>query len=167
MIKHEVVAYMYQTINGEELKLGYKFTKFTNTGKLSKSDDYYDLALKNPDLKQAAENEIKKYIDLQAQTKADMQRALELRDIINTSDFNGELVTIKQKISHSDWYDGNGTGHMRSRYNYKVPASVEKEALELSAIRKKHQGNDAFNFAATNYMRIVEREADHENDLLH
>ncbi|MGX7126586.1 hypothetical protein [Enterococcus viikkiensis] len=165
MIKHQVVAYTNEKIEvgGELRKLGYTFEKFTDKGKLSKSDDNYYLIETYPELKEAAEIEIAKYIELAEQTESDMKRALELKEIIDNADFDGELVTIKHKVSKSKWYEGNGVGNMRSRYDVKVPASVEKEARELQAIRKKHQGNDAFSFVRTAYKTITVRDADHDN----
>ena len=165
MIKHTVKANSNKTveINGDVHVLAYTFDTFTNSGKLSKSDKNFYLIEKMPELKERAESEIAKYIELMEQTKEDMKRALELKEIINQANFEGELVAIKHKVSKSNWYDGNGVGNMRSRYNTCVPVSVEKEALELQAIRKKHQGNDLFDFVKTAYITIEKREADHDN----
>ena len=129
-------------------------------------DDYIEFTKRlseYPFLKERAESEIAKYIELMEQTKEDMKRALELKEIINQANFEGELVVIKHRVSKSNWYDGNGVGNMRSRYNTCVPKSVEQEALELQAIRKKHQGNELFDFVKTAYITIEKREADHDN----
>lgn len=165
MIKHKVTANSNQTmtIDGEEHVLAYQFDTFTNAGKLSKSDSNYHLIATMPELKERAEVEIAKYIELVAQTENDMKRALELKEIIANADSSGELSVIKHRVSKSKWYEGNGIGNMRSRYNTCVPASVKKEALELQAIRKKHQGNEQFDFVATSYQTIEVREADHDN----
>ena len=165
MIKHTVKANSNKTveINGDVHVLAYTFDTFTNNGKLSKSDKNFYLIEQMPELKERAESEIAKYIELVEQTKEDMKRALELKEIINQANFEGELVVIKHRVSKSNWYDGNGVGNMRSRYNTCVPVSVEKEALELQAIRKKHQGNDLFDFVKTAYITIEKREADHDN----
>ena len=165
MIKHTVKANSNKTveINGDVHVLAYTFDTFTNNGKLSKSDKNFYLIEQMPELKERAESEIARYIELMEQTKEDMKRALELKEIINQANFEGELVVIKHRVSKSAWYDGNGVGNMRSRYNTCVPVSVEQEALELQAIRKKHQGNELFDFVKTAYITIEKREADHDN----
>lgn len=139
MIKHTVKANSNKTveINGDVHVLAYTFDSFTNNGKLSKSDKNFYLIEQMPELKERAESEIARYIELMEQTKEDMKRALELKELINQANFEGELVVIKHRVSKSNWYDGNGVGNMRSRYNTCVPKSVEQEALELQAIRKK------------------------------
>ena len=165
MIKHTVKANSNKKveINGDVHVLAYTFDTFTNNGKLSKSDKNFYLIEQMPELKERAESEIARYIELMEQTKEDMKRALELKEIINQANFEGELVVIKHRVSKSNWYDGSGVGNMRSRYNTCVPKSVEQEALELQAIRKKHQGNELFDFVATSYITIEVREADHDN----
>ena len=165
MIKHTVKANSNQTmtIDGEDHVLAYNFDTFTNAGKLSKSDSNYYLIATMPELKERAEAEIAKYIELVAQTKEDMERALELKNIIDNADFDSKLATIKHKVSKSKWYEENGVGNMRSRYNTCVPVDVKEEALELQAIRKKHQGNEQFDFIATSYRTIEVRDADHDN----
>ena len=165
MIKHTVKANSNKTveINGDVRVLAYTFDTFTNNGKLSKSDKNFFLIEKMPELKERAESEIARYIELMEQTKEDVKRALELKEIINQANFEGELVVIKHRVSKSNWYDGNGVGNMRSRYNTCVPKSVEQEALELQAIRKKHQGNELFDFVKTAYITIEKREADRDN----
>lgn len=165
MIKHTVKANSNKTaeINGDVHVLAYTFDTFTNNGKLSKSDKNFYLIEKMPELKERAESEIARYIELMEQTKEDVKRALELKEIINQANFEGELVVIKHRVSKSNWYDRDGVGNMRSRYNTCVPKSVEQEALELQAIRKKHQGNELFDFVKTAYITIEKREADHDN----
>lgn len=136
----------------------YTFSKFTSKGKLSKSDKFY-----REELIPFAEKAFAKLVQTEQDTESDMARALELKEIINNADFNGKLVSIKHRISKSKWYEGNGVGNMRSQYDTLVPASILDEALELQAIRKKHQGNDLFDFYGTNYKTITKRVADHDN----
>lgn len=137
------------------------FTKFTDKGKVSKSDDAYKMW--HGQFVEEAEQALQDQLELEAATESDMKRALELKAIIDNADFDSELVSIKHKVSKSKWYDNDGVGNMRSRYDVKVPVAVKDEALELQAIRKKHQGNDTFDFSATSYKTITEREADHDN----
>lgn len=136
------------------------FTRFTNAGKVSKSDQNFSIWSQ---FIEAAENALQDQIKLEADTSSDMVRALELKEIIDNADFDSELVSIKHRVSKSKWYEGNGIGNMRSRYDVKVPVAVENEALELQAIRKKHEGNDNFNFSSTSYKTITVRTADHDN----
>lgn len=165
MIKHQVVVQSDKKIivGGEECVTSYTFDTFTDKGKLSKQDERYHLIAKMPELKERAENEVAKFIQLVAETELDMQRALELKSIVDNADFNGKLVAIKFKLSNSKWYRKGGELNMRSQYSTCVPASVEKEARELQAIRKKHQGNEKFDFYATQYKTVEIREADHDN----
>lgn len=137
------------------------FSKFTDKGKVSKSDDAFKAW--NGQFVEAAEAELQRVLKIEEETDQDMKRALELKEVIDNADFDSELVSIKHKVSKSKWYEGNGVGHMRSQYDVKVPLSVENEALELQAIRKKHQGNEGFDFAATSYKTINVRTADHDN----
>ncbi len=137
------------------------FSKFTDKGKVSKSDDGFKSW--NGQFVKEAEQALQDQLELEAATESDMNRALELKAIIDNADFDSELVSIKHKVSKSKWYDNGGIGNMRSRYDVLVPVAVKDEALELQAIRKKHQGNDSFSFSATSYKTINQREADHEN----
>lgn len=145
----------------EEVEMSKTYTKFTNAGKISKSDDNYAYST------QAELEEAEKQLQLElakfAETEDDMARAIELAEIINNADFSEELVTVSTKTSHSEWYKHGGEGNMRSLYHKKVPASVVEEAKELQAIRKKHQGNSDFDFGITNYRFEEVREADHDN----
>lgn len=134
------------------------FTKFTNKGKVSKTDDNF-----NSRFAPEAEKLFQEWQEIIAETEKDMTRALELAEIVNNADFNEELRIVSTKTSRSEWYKHAGEFNMRSQYSKMVPVSVLAEAKELQAIRKKHQGNKNFDFYATEYKYIEEREADHEN----
>jgi len=110
-----------------------------------------------------AEKMLAEQLKVQSDTEKDMKRAMELAVIINCADFNGEMVTIKTKTSHSKWYQNDDVFNSPSMYLTQVPVAVEDEAHELQAIRRKHQGNDLFDFNATAYKTIEVREADHDN----
>lgn len=165
MIDFKTVVASNKTImvDDEESAIKYSFSKFTNSGKLSKSDSNYYLIETMPELKERAEKALAQHLTVIESTKADMARALELKAIINDADFNGELVTISSKVSHSKWYQGAGQLNGRSVYLKQVPATVINEAKELQSIRRKHQGNESFDFVTTNYKYIEVREADHDN----
>lgn len=144
------------------------FTSFKNDGTISKSQRKFETGTKlsvedQERIFEKAESEMRQQIAVKADTEKDMQRAMELAVIINCADFNGEMVTIKTKNSHSKWYQHGGEGHMVSFYHTQVPVAVEAEARELQDIRRKHQNNDLFDFNATAYKVIEVREADHDN----
>ena len=144
------------------------FTSFKNDGTISKAQRTFEanskLSVEDQErIFEKAEKMLANQLNVQSDTEKDMQRAMELAVIINIADFNSEMVTIKAKNSHSKWYQHGGEGHMVSFYYTQVPAAVEAEARELQAIRKKHQGNDLFDFNATAYKTIEIRIADHDN----
>ena len=144
------------------------FTSFKNDGTISKSQRIFEastkLSLEDQErIFEKAESEMRQQIAIKADTEKDMQRAMELAVIVNCADFNGEMVTIKTKNSHSKWYQHGGEGHMVSFYYTQVPVAVEAEARELQDIRRKHQNDDSFDFNATAYKTIEVREADHDN----
>lgn len=144
------------------------FTSFKNDGTISKSQRIFDanskLSVEDQErIFEKAESEMRQQIAIKADTEKDMQRAMELAVIVNCADFNGEMVTIKTKTSHSKWYQHGGEGHMVSFYYTQVPVAVEAEARELQDIRRKHQNNDLFDFNATAYKTVEVREADHDN----
>lgn len=144
------------------------FTSFKNDGTISKSQRIFESSTKlsvedQERIFEKAESEMRQQIAIKADTEKDMQRAMELAVIINCADFNGELVTIKTKSSHSKWYQHGGEGHMVSFYHTQVPVAVEAEARELQDIRRKHQNNDLFDFNETAYKTVEVREADHDN----
>lgn len=141
----------------------FTFLKWTKAGKLSKMDGVAQ-SVWGDQMTPIAEKAYADLLVLESQTENDMARALELAQTINSANFNTEdLKTISTKISQSKWYDNDGSENMRSIYTKKVPASVFDEAMELQAIRKKHQGNFNFDFYATSYKTIETREADHQN----
>lgn len=144
------------------------FSKFTNSGKLSKSE------LKGlPDdeakvFKAEAEKQLAAMLELESSTKADTEKAIKLAKVVNNANWDGltdnDLAVIKVKNSHSNWYkDGLGEMHAPSEYLTVVPVAVAKEAKELQNIRRKHQGDSTFNFAKTNYKTREVRVADHDN----
>ena len=144
------------------------FTSFKNDGTISKSQRIFEanskLSVEDQErIFEKAEYEMRQQIAVKADTEKDMQRAMKLAVIINIADFNSEMVTIKTKNSHSKWYRNGGVFNSPSMYLTQVPVAVEAEARELQAIRKKHQGNDLFDFNATAYKTIEIRIADHDN----
>lgn len=144
------------------------FTSFKNDGTISKAQRTFGanskLSVEDQErIFEKAEYEMRQQIAIKADTEKDMQRAIELANIVNSADFNGELVTIKSKNSHSKWYQHGGEGHMVSFYYTQVPVAVEAEARELQDIRRKHQDDDSFDFNATAYRTVEVREADHDN----
>lgn len=141
------------------------FTSFKSDGTISKSQRKLT-SVTNEDAErifEKAESMLAERLKVQSETAADMKRALELKAIVDAADFNGELVTIKSKNSHSKWYQHGGEGHMVSFYHTQVPATVEAEARELQDIRRKHQDDDSFDFYETAYKTVDVREADHDN----
>ena len=156
------------------------FHKFKNNGEVSKSDcsKYYVV-------NREAERLLKERLELKASTAEDQKRANELAktvaqafekkgdaydidwDYIEQGEFDDTKtpgwVTIKSKTSHSNWYQGNGFANRPSEYCYQVPVEVEKEALELQGLRKKHQHDTTFDFYACDYPRRTVRVADHDN----
>lgn len=144
------------------------FTSFKNDGTISKAQRTFGanskLSIEDQErIFEKAESEMRQQIAIKADTEKDMQRAIELANIVNNADFSGEMVTIKTKNSHSKWYQHGGEGHMVSFYYTQVPLAVEAEARELQALRKKHQDDDSFDFNATSYKTVEVREADHDN----
>lgn len=155
------------------------FHQFKNNGQVSKSDcSGYDV------VNREAERLLKERLELKASTAEDQAKANELAKIV-TKAFEGKeaydiewdyieqdefddaktpgWVTIKSKTSHSNWYQGNGFANRPSEYHYQVPVEVEKEALELQGLRKKHQNDMTFDFYACDYPRRTVRVADHDN----
>ena len=144
------------------------FTSFKNDGTISKSQRIFEanskLSVEDQErIFEKAESEMRQQIAIKADTEKDMQRAMELAVIINCADFNGEMVTIKTKNSHSKWYRNDDVFNRPSQYLTQVPVAVEAEARELQALRKKHQGDNNFDFNATAYKTIEVRIADHDN----
>lgn len=144
------------------------FSKFTNSGKLSKSelkglsDDEARI------FKADAEKQLAAMLELESSTKADTEKAIKLAKVVNNANWDGladkDLAVIKVKNSHSNWYKGGlGEMHAPSVYLTIVPVSVAKEAKELQNIRRKHQGDSTFDFSKTNYKTREIRVADHAN----
>lgn len=157
-----------------------KFTAFTNKGKVSKPQrSIYK------EVNEEAERKLQERLALKAQTKIDLPRAIELAKVVNEAfknknydpfidydyvedgDFDDTKtpgwVTIKVKASHSNWYDNDDVFNAPSTYHYQVPVEVEKEARELQAIRRKHQGDNTFRFWECDYRKREVRVADHPN----
>lgn len=174
--------YAYQVESLERVAI---FSSFKNNGTLSKSETNCLNGLSSSDrsrIFKAAEDKLAKQLAIEADTVADMARAIELAKVVNAAaikinynpvievssddDFKPNddvMVTIKEKDSHSDWYQNGGLGHAVSLYLTRVPRIVEKEARELQAIRRKHQGDTTFDFWKTSYSTQEVRVADHEN----
>ena len=158
------------------------FTKFTNRGKVSKPQlSPYQI------INDAAEKQLAQELKVESECETDQQRANQLAVMVsqafqktpNNSDL--ELVdddadqlehiarsdanwrTIKVKTSHSQWYTNAGEFNRPSTYFTQVPTTVAEVAKELQAIRKKHEHDPKFNFAACNYAYRTVRIADHFN----
>lgn len=132
-----------------------------------------------------AERKLQERLALKAQTAIDLPRAIELAKVVDKAfedkmndlfleydyleegDFDDSKtpgwVTIKIKTSHSNWYDNDDVFNAPSTYHYQVPIEVEKEARELQAIRRKHQGDNTFRFWECDYRKREVRVADHSN----
>lgn len=156
------------------------FTKFTNKGKVSKTQKH-NFGFVNEE----AERLLAERLEIKAQAEEDEKRAIELAKIVDKafegredaedidfdevaegksfdSSFTPGWATIKIKESHSSWYSSHEE-YGRSLYLTQVPVEVMKEAKELQAIRRKHQGDGCFNFDTTWYSRRIVRVADHPN----
>lgn len=144
------------------------FSKFTNKGRLSKSELNGLPEDEAKIFKADAEKQLAAMLELEASTKADTEKALKLANIVNFANWDNlndkDFAVIKVKDSHSKWYKGGlGTMHAPSEYLTVVPVSVAKEAKQLQEIRRKHQGDPTFDFAKTNYRTIEIRVSDHIN----
>lgn len=142
----------------------YTFYSFKNNGEVSKTNrSIYD------EVNREAERLLAKRLEIRKSTVADEKRGEELANIINDAynnrNTNTEWVTIKEKTSHSKWYRPGNGGEFNapSIYLTQVPGEVEAEARELQALRKKHQGDNTFDFDKTSYLTRIERVADHDN----
>lgn len=138
------------------------FTKFTNKGKVSKSElSEYDI------VNQKAEKTLEEQLKVESECKKDMARAIKLKSIVDEAvvdaDNETKWVTIKEKTSHSNWYQHGGQLNTPSLYLYQVPKSVKNEALELQMIRSKHTNDVNFDFGKTAYNFRKIRIADHDN----
>lgn len=165
----------------DAIDLSIVFTKFTNSGRVSKTD-----ASPYKIVNAEAERRLAEELAIESQRDADEARAKELAheinhyfkdnhlssdevewDIIDKGSFYDAKtpgwVTIKTKTSHSNWYQGAGELNSPSLYHTQVPVAVEQEARELQAIRRKHQNDFKFDFLGTDYTKRIIREADHQN----
>lgn len=144
------------------------FTKFTNKGKLSKSDKEY-----TEEFAPFAERKFQQIVELEAQMADDQKRADELAEIVNAAyqnalphkddeDFESRLSHLSSKTSKSQWV-GYELGHARSVYNRSVPTEVIDEAKELKSIRRKYQNVTEFDFYSSAYNTFETRIADHDN----
>ena len=138
------------------------FTKFTNKGRVSKSDmSKYDI------VNAKAEELLQKELQIESKCEDDEKVAIELAEIVTNAyinaDENTEWKTIKTKTSHSDWYKFGGQLNTPSVYLTQVPAEVESQAKKLQGIRRKHQNDDGFDFEKTSYLTRKVRVADHDN----
>ena len=141
------------------------FTSVKDNGTISKAQRKLS-SIKNEDEERIftkAELMLSDQLKIESETENDMKRALELKDIVDSADFNSELVTIKTKTSHSNWYQNDDVYNTPSLYLTQVPALVKDEALELQELRKKHQGDSNFDFNTTAYKTVEVRIADHDN----
>lgn len=148
------------------------FKKFTNNGKLSKTElrnlAEDEVAIFKPIAERKFAAEIAKEKMFERDRDKDTARALELKAIVDNANWeniqNKNLAVIKVKDSHSKWYSNViGEMHVPSEYLTVVPVSVAKEAIELQKIRRKHQGDPKFNFWETSYKCREIRVADHDN----
>lgn len=146
----------------------FKFHKFTNTLKLSKTEHApfkFMEVLARPVAAQLF-NEIEQ---LQRDLPQNQERANKLAGIVNNARGwddkldEGQWKIVKEKYSTSKWYDRSDVANQRSQYLYLVPASVGKEAEELVSIRRKYQSNPNFNFWACDHYELELRVADHYN----
>lgn len=146
----------------------FKFHKFTNTLKLSKSEhapfDFMRI-LARPAAAQLF-NELEK---LQRDLAKNQERANKLAEVVNnavgwSNDLDeGQWKIVKEKYSTSKWYDRPDVANQHSHYLYLVPACVGKEAQELVSIRRQYQNNPNFNFYACDHYELELRVADHYN----
>lgn len=138
------------------------FNKFTNKGKVSKSE-LSKYAIVNA----KAEEMLQKQLEVEESREADTKRAIELKSIVDEAYFKADdntvWTTIKEKTSHSDWYQHGGQLNMPSVYIYQVPKCVKDEAVELQMIRSKHTNDAEFDFDKTSYNHRKVRIADHDN----
>lgn len=144
------------------------FNKFTNKGKLSKSE-LKGLSIDEAKIFKAnAEKQLAEILKIEKSTNVDMEKALKLVNIVNSTNWdnltNKDFAIIKVKTSHSKWYKHTSNKiYTPSEYLTLVPVVVAKQAKELQAIRRKHQNDPTFDFNKTNYKTKTVRVADHEN----
>lgn len=172
LIKHGYSHYCYPNCKRSHIYRFYsatfKFHKFTNTIKLSKTEHTpfnFMRVLARPAAAQLF-NELEK---LQRDLSQNQERANKLATMVNNAAgwgdtlYEGQWKILKEKYSTSKWYDRPDVANQRSHYLYLVPASVGKEGTELVSIRKQYQNNPNFNFYACDHYEIKLRVADHDN----
>lgn len=144
------------------------FSKFTNKGKLSKTE-LNGLPEADAEIFKAdAEKQLAAMLELEKSTKTDTEKALKLANIVNSANWdnlqNKDFAVIKVQGSHSSFYKSDyGAMYEPSEYLTLVPISVAKEAIELQNIRRKHQIDQTFDFETTDYRTKIIRVADHDN----
>ena len=200
MIKKEITVHYWVRVDNQNVALNYEdlaekneniydieayeykrtYHVFKNNGMVSKTD-----CSKHDIINRKAEELLQKQLKIESECKADMEKAIRLKKIVDSAFKDGDespmffdtiidgdfddsvvpnFVTIKVKTSHSKWYQGAGALNAPSNYFVMVPQQVEKQAKELQAIRKKHQNDENFDFIATDYKKKIVRVADHIND---
>lgn len=172
LMKHGYSSYYYQLPKTHKLRgIAYptfKFTKFTNTLKLSKTEHTpFDFmrVLARPAAGQIF-NELEK---LQRDLIQNQERANKLAAIVNNAQgwdnnlYEGRWKIVKEKYSTSKWYNRPDVINQRSQYLYLVPASVADEGEELVSIRRQYQNNPNFNFYDCDHYELELRVADHYN----
>lgn len=171
LMKHDYFHYCYQVDDCKRIRIysdQFKFHKFTNTLKLSKTEHApfkFMEVLAYP----AAAQLFEELDTLRVDLPKNQERANKLAEIVNNADGwdedlnKGHWKIVKEKYSTSKWYDRPDVINQRSQYLYLVPASVGKEGEELVAIRKQYQNNPNFNFYACDHYELKLRVADHDN----
>lgn len=156
-----------------------EFNVFKNNGKVSKTDrSRFEV------VNAEAERLLAERLKIKSESAEDLKTAIKLAKKINEAfrECNGTYIewnvlekggfddsktpgwkTLFIKNSHSDWYDSEGSEHMRTEYWNQVPECVFKEAKKLREIRKKHENDDSFDFIACEYLTQKIRVADHFN----
>lgn len=141
------------------------FNRFTNKGKLSKTELKNLSKAEKIIFQKDAEKQLAFMLELEKSTKIDTEKALKLVQIINSANWNNlddkDLAVIKVKNSHSKRYQKHSSEP--STYLTLVPVSVAKEAIELQQIRRKHQNDSTFDFFKTSCNVKIVRVADHPN----
>ena len=171
LMNHGYSHYYYQVDDCKRSRIysdQFKFHKFTNTLKLSKTEHApfkFMEVLARPAAAQLF-NELEK---LQRDLSKNQERASKLAEVVNNADgwdkdlYDGRWKVVKEKYSTSKWYNRPDVINQRSQYLYLVPASVGKEGKELVSIRKQYQNNPNFNFYACEHYELELRVADHYN----
>lgn len=156
-----------------------EFNVFKNNGKVSKTDrSRFEV------VNAEAERLLAERLKIKSEAEEDLKNAIKLAKVVNKAfrEHNGTYMewnvlekgdfddsktpgwkTLVIKNSNSDWYDSEGSEHMRTEYWNQVPECVFKEAKKLREIRKKHENDDSFDFITCEYLTQKIRVADHFN----